>query len=63
MNYRKFPSAHSRHDQDNCEETVFRFLAEPASVNLGGKVHGGSLMQRIDETGYVVGPPDLEAVA
>ncbi len=42
---------------------MFRFLAEPASVNLGGKVHGGSLMQRIDETGYVVGPPDLEAVA
>jgi acyl-CoA hydrolase len=33
-------------------ETVFRFLAEPTSVNFGGKVHGGSLMKWIDETAY-----------
>lgn len=30
-------------------ETVFRFLAEPTSVNFGGKVHGGALMKWIDE--------------
>ncbi|MBN3724196.1 acyl-CoA thioesterase [Burkholderia sp. Ac-20379] len=33
-------------------ETVFRFLAEPTSVNFGGKVHGGALMKWIDETAY-----------
>ena len=33
-------------------ETVFRFLVEPTSVNLGGKVHGGALMKWIDETAY-----------
>ncbi|WP_153099733.1 acyl-CoA thioesterase [Paraburkholderia hayleyella] len=33
-------------------ETVFRFLAEPSSVNFGGKVHGGALMKWIDETAY-----------
>jgi acyl-CoA hydrolase len=33
-------------------ETVFRFLADPTSVNFGGKVHGGSLMKWIDETAY-----------
>ncbi len=33
-------------------ETTFRFLAEPISVNFGGKVHGGSLMKWIDETAY-----------
>jgi acyl-CoA hydrolase len=33
-------------------ETTFRFLAEPTSVNFGGKVHGGALMKWIDETGY-----------
>jgi acyl-CoA hydrolase len=32
--------------------TTFRFLAEPSSVNFGGKVHGGALMKWIDETGY-----------
>ncbi|HEY3599812.1 MAG TPA: acyl-CoA thioesterase, partial [Paraburkholderia sp.] len=26
-------------------ETTFRFLAEPTSVNFGGKVHGGALMK------------------
>lgn len=33
-------------------ETVFRFLAEPTSVNFGGKVHGGALMKWIDEVAY-----------
>jgi len=33
-------------------ETVFRFLAEPSSVNFGGKVHGGALMKWIDEVAY-----------
>jgi acyl-CoA hydrolase len=33
-------------------ETVFRFLADPTSVNFGGKVHGGALMKWIDETAY-----------
>jgi acyl-CoA hydrolase len=32
--------------------TTFRFLAEPTSVNFGGKVHGGALMKWIDETAY-----------
>ena len=30
----------------------FRFLAEPADVNYGGKVHGGTVMKWIDEAGY-----------
>lgn len=29
-----------------------RFLAEPADVNYGGKVHGGVVMKWIDQTGY-----------
>ncbi len=33
-------------------ETTFRFLAEPTSVNFGGKVHGGALMKWIAETAY-----------
>ncbi|HTJ93940.1 MAG TPA: acyl-CoA thioesterase [Pararobbsia sp.] len=33
-------------------ETTFRFLAEPTSVNFGGKVHGGALMKWIDEAAY-----------
>lgn len=39
----------SVHDRS---ETTFRFLAEPTSVNFGGKVHGGALMKWIDETAY-----------
>lgn len=33
-------------------ELNFRFLAEPADVNYGGKVHGGVVMKWIDQTGY-----------
>lgn len=29
-----------------------RFLAEPADVNFGGKVHGGAVMKWIDLAGY-----------
>jgi len=29
-----------------------RFLAEPSTVNFGGKVHGGTVMKWIDEAGY-----------
>jgi acyl-CoA hydrolase len=31
---------------------VLRFLAEPSTVNFGGKVHGGTVMKWIDEAGY-----------
>ncbi len=30
---------------------VTRFLAKPTDVNWGGKVHGGTAMQWIDEAG------------
>jgi len=33
-------------------ESEFRFLAEPADVNFGGKVHGGMVMKWIDQAGY-----------
>lgn len=33
-------------------EITLRFLAEPADVNFGGKVHGGILMKWIDQAGY-----------
>ena len=32
--------------------TTLRFLAEPAHVNFGGKVHGGAVMKWIDQAGY-----------
>ncbi|MEU6709414.1 acyl-CoA thioesterase [Streptomyces wuyuanensis] len=31
---------------------MLRFLAEPSSVNIGGKVHGGALMKWIDTAAY-----------
>ena len=31
---------------------TLRFLAEPADVNYGGKVHGGAVMKWIDQAGY-----------
>lgn len=33
-------------------EVALRFLAEATDVNLGGKVHGGSVMKWIDQAGY-----------
>ncbi|WP_397410862.1 acyl-CoA thioesterase [Polaromonas sp.] len=31
---------------------TLRFLAEPNTINFGGKVHGGTVMKWIDEAGY-----------
>ncbi len=31
---------------------TLRFLAEPHTINFGGKVHGGTVMKWIDEAGY-----------
>jgi acyl-CoA hydrolase len=33
-------------------DITLRFLAEPSTVNYGGKVHGGTVMKWIDEAGY-----------
>ncbi len=33
-------------------EVRFCFLAQPADVNFGGKVHGGMVMKWIDQAGY-----------
>lgn len=33
-------------------QTTLRFLAEPADVNFGGKVHGGAVMKWIDLAAY-----------
>jgi len=33
-------------------ELALRFLAEPADVNFGGKVHGGAVMKWIDLAAY-----------
>lgn len=33
-------------------EIALRFLAEPADVNFGGKVHGGAVMKWIDLAAY-----------
>jgi acyl-CoA hydrolase len=33
-------------------ESTLRFLAEPADVNFGGKVHGGAVMKWIDLAAY-----------
>ncbi len=32
--------------------TTLRFLAEPGTINFGGRVHGGTVMKWIDEAGY-----------
>ena len=32
--------------------TVFRFLADPADANYGGKTHGGTVMRWIDEAAF-----------
>ena len=33
-------------------DITLRFLAQPADVNFGGKVHGGTVMRWIDQAGY-----------
>jgi acyl-CoA hydrolase len=40
-------------EQKNTAASItLRFLAEPSTVNFGGKVHGGTVMKWIDEAGY-----------
>ncbi|TCC90226.1 acyl-CoA thioesterase [Pedobacter frigiditerrae] len=34
------------------QKTTFQFISEPADVNYGGNVHGGSVMKWIDQAGY-----------
>ena len=31
---------------------TLRFLADPSTINFGGRVHGGTVMKWIDEAGY-----------
>jgi acyl-CoA hydrolase len=31
---------------------TLRFLAQPSTINFGGKVHGGTVMSWIDQAGY-----------
>ncbi len=39
-------------DAGTAPRTTLRFLAAPADVNFGGKVHGGTVMRWIDEAAY-----------
>ena len=40
-------------DQPDRQRAItLRFLAEPAHVNFGGKVHGGAVMKWLDQAGY-----------
>ncbi|MCL1077504.1 acyl-CoA thioesterase [Parashewanella spongiae] len=41
--------------EGNERQTTLRFLAEPADVNFGGKVHGGAVMKWIDLAAYACG--------
>lgn len=41
-------------DEGTAPRTVLRFLAAPADVNWGGKVHGGIVMRWIDEAAHVL---------
>lgn len=36
------------------DEITLRFLAQPSTVNFGGKVHGGTVMSWIDQAAYAV---------
>jgi len=36
----------------NRTQITLRFLAQPSTVNFGGKVHGGTVMSWIDEAAY-----------
>jgi acyl-CoA hydrolase len=48
INEKGFPSLMG----EPTREITLRFLAEPANVNFGGKVHGGSVMKWIDQGAY-----------
>ncbi|WP_028281187.1 acyl-CoA thioesterase [Arthrobacter sp. H5] len=39
--------------EGTAEQVTLRFLAAPTDVNWGGKVHGGTVMNWIDEAAYV----------
>ena len=41
-------------DEGTAERVVLRFLAAPSDVNWGGKVHGGYVMNWIDQAAQVV---------
>lgn len=40
-------------DAGTAERVTLRFLAAPTDVNWGGKVHGGTVMDWIDEAAYI----------
>ncbi|GAB2491177.1 acyl-CoA thioesterase [Luteococcus sediminum] len=42
-------------DKTEALQTTLRFLAKPGDVNWGGKVHGGIVMEWIDEAANLVG--------
>lgn len=46
-------SAQDWDDASTAHHTTLRMLAAPTDVNWGGKLHGGTLMRWLDETGYV----------
>jgi acyl-CoA hydrolase len=45
------PTAEPSNDRHN-DRITLRFLAQPSTVNFGGKVHGGTVMSWIDEAAY-----------
>jgi acyl-CoA hydrolase len=46
------PIRFAQPDKAAMSSITLRFLAEPSTVNFGGKVHGGTVMKWIDEAGY-----------
>ena len=46
-------SAEDWDGESTAHRTTLRMLAAPTDVNWGGKLHGGTLMRWLDETGYV----------
>lgn len=38
--------------EERNDRLTFRFLAEPADINFGGKVHGGAVMKWIDSSSF-----------
>lgn len=44
---------HQYTDAGTAEKVVLRFLAAPTDVNWGGKVHGGIVMEWIDQAAYL----------
>ena len=44
---------HAYTDAGTAEKVILRFLAAPTDVNWGGKVHGGIVMEWIDQAAYL----------